>query len=112
MNACDLFVLSSSREGLSITLLEAMRAHRATLATRVGGNPEAVADGVNGCIVPVGDAEAMGVALAELLGSPERLAALGEAGHARWRGEFTARRMVEQTEALYRVCLRARGCVA
>ena len=106
LNACDLFVLSSSREGLSVTLLEAMRARRATLATRVGGNPEAVADGVTGRLVPVGDVGALGAALAELLGDPTRLAALGEAGHARWRERFTARRMVEQTEALYRECLR------
>jgi glycosyltransferase involved in cell wall biosynthesis len=109
MNACDLFVLSSSREGLSVTLLEAMRARRATLATRVGGNPEAVADGVTGRIVPVGDVPAIGAALAELLGDSARLGALGEQGHARWRERFTASRMVEQTEALYRECLRARG---
>lgn len=109
MTACDLFVLSSSREGLSVTLLEAMRAHRATLATDVGGNPEAVADGVTGALVPVGDAGAMGASLAELLGDPARLATLGEAGHARWRERFTARRMVDQTEALYRECLRSPG---
>jgi glycosyltransferase involved in cell wall biosynthesis len=109
MAACDLFVLSSSREGLSVTLLEAMRAGKATLATAVGGNPEAVADGVTGRIVPVGDAAAMGEVLAELLGSPERLGALGDAGHARWRERFTAADMVARTEAIYREALARHG---
>lgn len=109
MEACDVFVLSSSREGLSVTLLEAMRAGRATLATRVGGNTEAVADGVTGRIVPVGSVEGMADALAELLGDPARRAAFGEAGKARWRERFTARHMVGATEALYREALAARG---
>ncbi len=108
MRACDLFVLSSSREGLSVTLLEAMRASRATLATAIGGNPEAVADRVNGRIVPGGDPAAFGAALAEMLADPAVLAAYGEAGHRRWRELFTAERMVGTTEALYRKVL-ARG---
>lgn len=109
MEACDVFVLSSSREGLSVTLLEAMRAGRATLATRVGGNIEAVADGLTGRIVPAGSVEGMADALAELLGDPVRRGAFGEAGRARWRERFTARRMVGETEALYRETLAARG---
>ncbi len=109
MQACDLFVLSSSREGLSVTLLEAMRAARATLATDVGGNGEAVADGVTGRLVPVGDVDRMGAALAELLGKPARLAALGAAGATRWRERFTAAAMVRHTEDLYRAALARRG---
>jgi len=109
MDACDLFALSSSREGLSVTLLEAMRARRACLATQVGGNPEAVADGVTGRIVPVDDVARMAAAFEDLLHDPARLAAFGEAGHARWRELFTAERMVRQTEALYREAL-ARRC--
>jgi len=112
MEACDLFVLSSSREGLSVTLLEAMRARRATLATDVGGNREAVADGVTGRIVPVADAPAMADALVAMLGAPDALAALGEAGHARWREFFTASRMVRSTEDLYRDALARRDRIA
>ena len=108
MEAGDLFVLSSSREGLSVTLLEAMRAHRAALATDAGGNREAVVDGVTGRIVPSGDGAAMAGALAELLDDPSRLAAMGEAGHARWRERFTAERMVRRTEAIYREVLAGR----
>ncbi|MFN8589304.1 MAG: glycosyltransferase [Candidatus Eisenbacteria bacterium] len=109
MRACDLFVLSSSREGLSVTLLEGMRAGRATLATAIGGNPEAVADGVNGRIVPGGDPQALGEALAGLLGDPAALARFGAAGRARWEERFTAERMVRDTESLYREALAGRG---
>ncbi|MEO5989212.1 MAG: glycosyltransferase [Candidatus Eisenbacteria bacterium] len=109
MEACDLFALASSREGLSITLLEAMRASRACLATQVGGNAEAVADDTTGRIVPVGDVERMAAAFAELLGDSTRLTAFGQAGHARWRERFTAHRMVRQTEALYGEALARHG---
>lgn len=109
MRACDLFVLSSSREGLSVTLLEAMRAGKATLATAIGGNPEAVADGVNGRIVPGGDPDAFGAALAGMLGDGAALAAYGAAGERRWRERFTAERMVGTTEQLYRTVLAERN---
>jgi glycosyltransferase involved in cell wall biosynthesis len=112
MEACDLFVLSSSREGLSVTLLEAMRAGRAAVATGVGGNAEAVADGITGRIVRVGDEEGMADALSELLGSPARLRAFGDAGQARWRERFTAAEMVARTEAIYREALGRRGRAA
>jgi glycosyltransferase involved in cell wall biosynthesis len=103
--ACDLMVLSSSREGLSVTLLEAMRAGRAALATDVGGNAEAVEDGVTGRIVPVGEPARMADALVALLGDPATLARFGEAGRARWRERFTAEAMVRGTEAVYRDAL-------
>lgn len=109
LEACDVFVLSSSREGLSVTLLEAMRGARATIATAVGGNAEAVADGVSGRVVPVGDVAAMRDALASLLGDAAQRAAFGAAGRERWRERFTAERMVGATEALYREALARRG---
>lgn len=109
MAACDLYVLSSAREGLSITLLEAMRARRACVATAVGGNAEAIADGVTGRIVPVGDAAAMAAAVRALLTDPVQLAAFAEAGHARWRERFTAQAMVADTERIYREVLERAG---
>jgi glycosyltransferase involved in cell wall biosynthesis len=107
--AADVFTLSSRREGLPVTLLEAMRAGRAAVVTRAGGCAEAVAQGSSGALVPVDDAGALGAALGALLADPGRCARLGEAGHARWAREFTAERMVLETERLYEAALAATG---
>jgi len=109
LEACDVFVLPSEREGLSVTLLEAMRAGRPAVATAVGGNPEAVADGVTGRIVPPGDPGALAAALGGLLADAPCRAAFGRAARERWRAEFTAERMVRETETLYRALLDHRG---
>ncbi len=101
MAAADVFVLSSVREGLSVTLLEAMRAGRPAVATRIGGNTEAVEDGVTGTIVPAGDPAALGAARGALLGDPARAAAAGEAARRRFEQRFRAERMVRETEAIY-----------
>jgi glycosyltransferase involved in cell wall biosynthesis len=106
MEAADVFVLSSVREGLSVTLLEAMRAGRPAVVTDVGGNPEVVVDGETGRVVPVGDPAALARAISGLLADPAIARRMGEAGRERWRSRFTAERMVRETEALYRRFLR------
>jgi glycosyltransferase involved in cell wall biosynthesis len=101
MVAADVFALSSVREGLSVTLLEAMRAGRPCVATRVGGNGEAIEDGVTGSLVPSGDPDALAAAFDHLLGDPVLRASMGRAARDRWERDFTAERMVRETEALY-----------
>lgn len=105
LEACDVFTLSSQREGLSVTLLEAMRAGRAAVATRVGGNGEAIADGETGLLVPPEDPGRLAGALESLLAEPARAAAFGRAARIRWAERFTAERMVGETEAIYRAVL-------
>jgi glycosyltransferase involved in cell wall biosynthesis len=107
--AADVFTLSSRREGLPVTLLEAMRAGRAAVVTRAGGCAEAVTEGVSGALVPVDAAASLGAALGALLADPGRCARMGEAGRARWAREFTAERMVLETERLYEAALAAAG---
>jgi len=82
-------------EPLSRVLLEAMRLGRPVVATRVGGTPEAVADGVTGVLVERGDAEALARAIAGLLLDPARRAAMGEAGRARAAEFFREDRIVD-----------------
>jgi glycosyltransferase involved in cell wall biosynthesis len=109
MCAADLFTLSSEREGLSLALLEAMRGERPVVATRVGGNAEAVAEGETGLIVPPHDPAALAQALSSLVADSARRVAFGHAARARWQRLFTAERMVRDTEALYREALSRRG---
>jgi glycosyltransferase involved in cell wall biosynthesis len=107
--AADVFTLSSRREGLPMTLLEAMRAGRAAVVTRAGGCAEAVADAETGLLVPVDDVAALAAALRALLSDPGRSAGLGAAARARWAREFTAERMVLETEGIYEAVLAAAG---
>lgn len=109
LEACDVFVLPSVREGLSVTLLEAMRASRPAVATRVGGNAEAVLDGVTGAVVPAGAPAALAAATGALLGDLERRTVFGRAGRMRWAELFSAERMVRETETLYLALLSHRA---
>lgn len=55
LNTMDIFVMTSSTEGISLTLLEAMATQKAVIATRVGGNPEVIRDGHTGILVAPND---------------------------------------------------------
>jgi len=97
----DLFVMSSVTEGLGTSLLDAMACSRAIVATRVGGIPEVVDDGVSGLLVEPRDAHALAEAILTLLRDPARRRAMGAAGFARVEARFTADRMVDATLAVY-----------
>jgi len=97
----DVFVLPSLSEGISLTLLEAMASGMAVAATQVGGNPEVVADGATGLLVPAGDPPALAAALLRLRRQRDLNRRLGRAGRARVERLFDIRRMVADYEALY-----------
>jgi sugar transferase (PEP-CTERM/EpsH1 system associated) len=99
--AMDVFVLSSITEGLAMTLLEAMAASRPIVATRVGGNPEVVEDGVTGVLVPPSDPGALAAAIADLTDDPGRSVAMGRAGRERVRQKFSLDSMVDAYAAIY-----------
>lgn len=84
----DVFVLSSSQEGLPLSILEAMAAGLPVVATAVGGIPELVVDGQTGFLVPRGDAEALAAALARLIDDRALRRRLGTAGRARAEALF------------------------
>ena len=74
----DVYVHPSLQEGYSNALLEAMAAGKAVVATAVGGNVEAVSDGVTGLLVPPADAVALERAITRLLGDGHTARAMGE----------------------------------
>ncbi len=76
----DGFVLSSRWEGLPYTIIEAMMAGLPVVATKVGGVPELVEDGVTGFLVPPKDPEALAQALQKLIDGPELRKKMGRAG--------------------------------
>jgi len=110
IKAFDLFVMSSVTEGLGTSLLDAMAASRAIVATTAGGIPEIVADGVNGLLVPPRDARALADAIVRALSDAAMRQRLGDAGFARVTERFTVEQMVAATAAVYaRVARRGHG---
>jgi glycosyltransferase involved in cell wall biosynthesis len=94
-------VLLSYREGLPRSLVEAAAAGRPIVATDVTGCRAVVRDGVEGLLVPLGDADAAARALARLAGDPGLRARMGEAAHARFRARFTEEAVMRTMTALY-----------
>lgn len=98
---CNLVCLPSYREGSPKALIEAASAGRAIVTTDVPGCREIVADGRNGLLVPVRDADALADALAVLLRDPDRRRAMGRAGRALVEAEFSLDVVIARTADLY-----------
>ena len=100
MAAFDLFANTSSYEGVSLTILEAMASALPVVATPVGGNPEVVVDQETGLLVPA-RARALADAIAGLAGDPRRRRVMGDAGRWRVKKHFSIARMVNQYAHAY-----------
>jgi starch synthase len=95
------FVCPSLYEPLGIVNLEAMACATAVVASRVGGIPEAVADGETGLLVPPDDPVALADALNSLLGNPRLAESMGRRGRERAIAYFSWSTVAAQTAALY-----------
>jgi glycosyltransferase involved in cell wall biosynthesis len=104
--AADLFVHPTLYEGSSLVTLEAMAHRRACVVTNAGGLPDKVRNGVNGWIVPAGDASALAAAISGALDDPERLVRYGEAARDIVEREFSWTATGRQTLELYERLLR------
>lgn len=100
--ASDLVVLPSRSEALPTVAMEAAAASRAIVASRVGGVPEVVEDGVTGMLVPPGDPRALSEAITSLLSSPARLRVLECAARRKAVEEFGIESQVDRTLELWR----------
>ncbi len=101
--ACGhVFVLATRSEAFPRSVLEAMRAGLPVVASRVGGIPEAVSQGVEGLLVPPGEIEDLAAALRRLLRAPALRRELGARARRAYESRFRFERMAETTLALYR----------
>jgi glycosyltransferase involved in cell wall biosynthesis len=106
-HVADAVVLSSANEGTPVTIIEALAAGRPVVATDVGGVADVVRDGVDGLLVPAGDADAMAERLARIAADPELGAALGASGRQRVLARYAVERLVDDVDRLYRALLSA-----
>ncbi len=101
LQAADVCVLPSLWEGLPLSLLEALARGRPVVASRVGGVPDAIDDGVTGRLVPAGDAGALAAVLEDFHRRPDPARRMGLNGAERVQAEFTWPRVVESFEEVY-----------
>jgi glycosyltransferase involved in cell wall biosynthesis len=96
------FVLPSLSEGFPTVILYAMAASLPVVATRVGGLPELVLDGITGYLAPPADGAALAESLSRLLEDPQASLALGQAGRGRVETVFNLNNKINETLMIYR----------
>jgi glycosyltransferase involved in cell wall biosynthesis len=104
----DLFVLSSLREGLPNSILEAMAMGLPVVTTDVAGAKELVVNGETGFVVPQQDVEGLASAILSILGENHRRLCMGRAGRRRVESEFSFSHRLRHVEDLYEQILRSR----
>ncbi|MEI6085567.1 MAG: asparagine synthase (glutamine-hydrolyzing) [Verrucomicrobiota bacterium] len=109
LNTFSLFTLSSTTEGLSMTMIEALATGLPLVATDVGGNREIVNAPECGLIVPARDPAALAATYLELLRDPDRRAEMGRAGRQRVIDHFSLQAMVRHYINLYENLLSAKA---
>jgi N-acetyl-alpha-D-glucosaminyl L-malate synthase BshA len=106
----DLMIMPSEMESFGLAALEGMACSVPTIATRVGGVPELVTDGVNGLLFPVGDIEPMASAAIDLLRDNERLTQMAQVARSTATDHFCASHIIPVYEQYYeRVIARSRA---
>ncbi len=100
-SAFDIFVLSSHDEGMSNAILEAMSVEKPVVATNVGGTGEVIRHQQSGLLVPAKDAQALALAITQVLADPAQALAMGKLGRRIVEENFSARSMVRSMERFY-----------
>jgi glycosyltransferase involved in cell wall biosynthesis len=105
----DAFLLPSVNEGTPVSAIEALASGTPVVATRVGGVPDVVRDGIDGFLVEPGDVEGAAERLAILAADPALRSRLGESGRVRVLERYSVARLVDDVDRLYRSLLAAKG---
>lgn len=96
-----IYCLPSKNEAMPMSVMEAMAHGVPVIATRVGGVPQLIEDGVDGLLMDVDDEGALAESLAGLAASPERRTELGLAGRAKVEGAFSVQVSIERLVGIY-----------
>lgn len=101
----DIGLLCSESEGFSNALVEYLMAGLAVVASRVGGNPEAIANDISGLLYDCGDIEALSAALSKIAVDPEYRRALGAAAKSDVSERFSVEKMLAEQQKVYKTVL-------
>jgi glycosyltransferase involved in cell wall biosynthesis len=111
IGAADVFVLPSQFEGLPIAMLEAMALGRPVIASRVGGVPEVISDGVDGLLIDPLSPGQLAEKILAVINCEDLREKLANNALLKVREHFGVKRMVSSTEALYRTVLTEKGAL-
>lgn len=109
LDAADVTVCCSDREGSPLSVIEYMASGSAIVATRVGGIPDLIEDGAHGLLVEPRDPTALAASIDRLLGDPGLRDRLGASAHERQSRELGAEQMIRRFEDLYLELFAASG---
>ena len=101
MQAMDVLIVNSHEEPFALTVLEGLASGVAVVATAVGGTPEMISDGENGCLVPARANEALAESLINLLHEPALRAWLGHNARQVAEARFSTSRFLREVDAFY-----------
>jgi glycosyltransferase involved in cell wall biosynthesis len=97
----DLVVLSSLNEGLPVSIIEAMAARKAVVATNVGGVKDLIRPGVNGLLVPPKRPDLLAEAIISLLKDPSKRKKMGEIAQKKFAPQFKKENLFKNLSSLY-----------
>ena len=104
----DLFVMPSLKEGLGLSLMEAMGFGLPVIGSDIGGIQNLIQNGTNGVLVKTGDSSALADSIMRLLTDKSKAESLGDNAQGFINREFSLEKMVSLTEAVYEQCIAAR----
>jgi L-malate glycosyltransferase len=102
LGIADILLMPSELESFGLAALEAMACEVVPIATRTGGVPEVIEDGVSGYLADVGDVDTMARHAIDLLKDESRLRVMGKAAREMARSRFCSSKIVPQYEDYYR----------
>lgn len=108
LSIMDLFILPSLKEGLGLSLMEAMACGLAVIGSDVGGIRSLIQHGYNGILVKPADTQGISAAILELLKDKVKRKSLGDNARIFMKQNFSQEKMVLETERVYLECLNAK----
>lgn len=109
LSVLDIFVLPSSKEGLGLSLMEAMAAGIAVIGSNIGGIKSLISDEKVGLLVKPDDPQQLSSAISVLLQDEDKRKALGVNARNFIVSNFSAEKMIANTESLYLECQNAKS---